>query len=442
MKYRYIWLLAMRYLTHRRFATIVSIIAIALSLIFVVGSGVVNFAVKKTAVEGSIRYPLVVGPSAASGVQLILSTIFYIDKPTGAIPFSVYEELKSDKRVIDAYPIAVADTFENIRIIGTNEAFLNNLGVGVSAGAIDLSKMEHVVIGYGAADRTELGIGDIFQGQHGMVGDMEAHVHDELTYKVVGILSPTGGPEDMAIYTSYESVWHIHEKQLHHHAEVHDHDGHQAHSPETYQQDGHDERHEHSEKENTHPGHDKYSLTDKRLTAVLVRTANPAYTGALEREYSLRQGTLAIDTGRSIRQFVNHVNKGEVFVEAMSAGMLAIAIIMILVTLIMSLNERRRELALMRSLGIGRGTIAMTVMLEALLITFFGALAGVMLGHLLAWLLKGWLMGVIGVEIEPFVVTRMESWGMITTLIAGQVLALIAMIWTYRMNLVEEIAKD
>lgn len=418
MKYRYIWLLAMRYLAHRRFATIVSVIAISLSLIFVVGSGVVNFAVKKTAVEGSIRYPLVVGPSAASGVQLILSTIFYIDKPSGTIPFSIYEELKADKRIIDAYPIAVADTFENIRIIGTNEAFLVNLGVGTSTGAIDLSKKEHVVIGHGAADRAELGIGDVFQGQHGMVGDMEAHAHTELSYKVAGILAPTGGPEDMAIYTSYESVWQVHDRQLMDHpGEVHDHAGH-------------------------HEVGDKYSLTDKRLTAVLVRTANPAYTGALEREYSLHEGTLAIDTGRSIRQFVNHVNKGEIFVEAMSAGMLAIAIIMILVTLIMSLNERRKELALMRSLGIGRGTISMTVMLEALLITVFGALAGVMLGHLLAWLLKGWLMGVIGVEIEPFIVTRMETWGIIVTLIAGQILALIAMVWTYRMNLVEEIAKD
>ncbi len=485
--------LASRYLAHRRFATTISILAIAISLTFVVAVGVVNFAVKKTAVEGSIRYPLIVGPAGASGVQLILSTIFHIDKPSGTIPFSVYEELKEDQRVISAYPVAVADTYMNIRIIGVNQDFLEDIGVGASAGTLDLSNIENAVFGAAAASRTDVRIGDTFHGQHGMVGSMGAHEHTELTYKVAGILNPTGGPEDTAIFTNYKSVWHIHEKHSHahahnagehhdtkdekapaeikqheHHAELHQ-DGHAEQHTEQHaeHQDtddhhhnmqqatpeepvieaheaehAHEAKHEHEAAKGHHHHHDKYSLSTNMLTAVLVRTSNPAYTGMLEREYTLRDGTLAVDTGKSIREFVNHINKGEIFVEMVSVGMLAIALVMILVTLVMSLNERRKELALLRMLGVGRFTLALTVMIEALVLTLLGSLAGLFSGHILAYVCQEMIRQSVGVAIEPFTVTGMEVMSLWVALVAGQLLALIAMLFTYRMNVVEQIARD
>ncbi len=497
MKSKSILRLAWRYLFHRRFATIVSIAAIAVSLVFVVALGVVNFAVKKTAVEGSIRYPLIVGPAGASGVQLILSTIFHIDKPSGTIPFEVYEEIKADRRVISAYPVAVADSFRNLRIIGVNQEFLDDLNVGAYAGAVDLSKIENAVFGYTAAQRAEVEIGDTFHGQHGMVGTMDAHEHAELTYRVAGVLNPTGGPEDTAIYTTYKSVWYIHEKHMashHHHKDAansvaahgnddsqaeanvvhvgheathekhqsdsHDHElaqvaehetknpheaehiGHKHDESAHSAHEGHDSAHAHTHKAHGHGHHDKYTLSDNKLTAVLVRTSNPAYTGMLEREYTLRDGTLAVDTGKSIRDFVGHINKGEVFVELVSAGMLAIALMMILVTLIMSLNERRKELALLRMLGVGRWTLALTVMIEALAITLLGALVGLLAGHLLAAGAQDVIKQTVGVAIEPWTVTRMESLSLWIALGAGQALAFVAMLFTYRMNVVEQVARD
>ncbi len=524
MKTSSLFLLAWRYLMHRRFATLVSVGAIALSLAFVVGLGVVNFAVKKTAVESSIRYPLIVGPEKASGVQLILSTVFHIDKPAGTIPFSVYENLKADSRVTAAYPVAVADTYKNIRIIGTNADFLKNLGVGVFEGSLELSAMEDAVFGFQAAKRTGVRLGDRFKGQHGMVGSAGAHEHGELEYRVAGVLNPTGGPEDTAIFTQYQSVWFIH--AAHHHGHGHEHGHHaehaeaehhaehgeQAHGEHAHGEDAHgkdahaehvkakhhaergDQAHEehaktehhaehgkqahkkhaeaehhtehgeqgheqHAETEHhtehaehahaedghdkhAHGEHDKYTLSKGRLTAVLVRTGNPAFTGMLEREYSLKDGSLAVDTARSIREFVAHINKGEVFIEAVGMGMLLIALALILVTLVMSLNERRKELALLRSLGVGRATLAGAVMLETLFVTLAGALSGLAAGHLLAVLLRGWIRQAVGVDIEALVFTRMEGFGLLSTLLAGQVLALVGLFLTYRMNLVEETARD
>lgn len=400
-------LLALRYLRGRRFATWVSMAAIALSLGLVVTVALTNFAVKKAAVQGSVRYPLIVGPEGASSTQLIFSTIFHIDKPTGTIGAEILEQLSQDRRVVAAYPMAVADALQSYPIVGTSEAFLHDLGVGTSAGAIDLSAPEHAVLGAEAAARTGLRVGDTFHGAHGMIGSEDAHEHAEHGYRVVGILHATTGPEDAAVYCSVQAVWSIHQGEHH--------------------QEGHG---------------DKYDIGEGRLTAVLVRTANPVYTAQLEGELTLQSGTQGVDTGRAIRRLVSYLNQGERLVEVFSAVTLSVAIALILVTLIMSLSERRKELALMRCLGIGRRTIASVVMVEALVITVGGAVLGVLLGHVGVWWSEHLIRQHLGVSVEPWMWTSLETTAVSMTLIAGQLLAVASSIWTYRLNLVEEVARD
>jgi len=398
---------ALRYLGERGFATWVSVLAIALSVLLVVAVGNINFAVKKTAVEGSIRYPLLVGPEGTSSTQLVFSTIFHVDKPTGTIPFAAYERLKRDKRVIAAYPLAMADSVGSYPIVGTDEAFLSDLGVGAAAGALDIGAVGNAVLGSEVAARTDLRVGDTFRGTHGMVGGEDADEHAEVTYRVVGILGRTDGPEDTAAYTSYKAVWEIHGKEA-----------------------------------EAEGGGDKYHLGEGRLTAVLVRTANPVFTAALEREATLTPGTQGVDTGRAMRRMVDYLNKGERAVELFGAFTLAVAVAMILVTLVMSLNARRKELALMRSLGIGRLTIASIIMVEALVITLSGACLGVLLGHFAVWWSENLIKDAMGVAVEPWVWTSMETTAVVTALVAGQLLALVSLVWTYRMNLVEEVSRD
>jgi putative ABC transport system permease protein len=408
---------ALRYLGARSFVTWVSVLAIALSVLLVVAMGNINFAVKKTAVEGSIRYPLLVGPEGASSAQLVFSTIFHVDKPVGTIPFSVYEKLRDDRRAIAAYPLAMADSVESYPIIGTNGAFLADLGVGAASGALALAQPGDAVLGSEVAARTGLRLGDAFRGAHGMVGGEGAHEHAEITYRVVGILARTDGPEDGAAYTSYDTVWKMHAGG--------DHDEEGA-----------------EEKGGTPGGGDKYRLGEGRLTAVLVRTANPVYTAMLEREATESAGTQGVDTGRAIRRMVEYLNKGERAIEAFGAVTLAVAVAMILVTIVMSLAARRKELALMRCLGVGRLTIASIVMVEALVITLGGAALGVALGHLGVWWSENLIKEALGVAVEPWTWTAMEGTAVVTALAAGQLLALVSLVWTYRMNLVEEVARD
>ena len=425
--------MALRYLAHRKFATIVSVGAIALSLCFVIGVGAVNFALKRTAVEGAIRYPLVVGSQSASAVQLIFSTLFHLDKPTGTIPFEVYEALRNDRRVLAAFPLAMADSLANYPIVGTTGAFLEDLGAPPIAGGLTLSEAGDAVLGYEVARRLGLTVGATFHGTHGMVGDEGAHVHREFAYRVVGVLSPIGGPEDSAVYTPYETVWAMHADGHGRHDEKHE--AEREHQPSRVA-----EEQDHAERE--HEGHDRHHLGAGRLTGVLVRTANPVYTAQLEREWSLAPGAQGVDTGRTIRRLVSYLNRGERVAGIFSALALSVAVIMILVTLIMSLEQRRKEMALLRAVGAGRFTLALVVLFEALLLTLAGVAAGVALGHGAVWWGAGWIQGALGVGVEPWVFTSMELWGVAIALAAGQALGVVAWLWTYQLKLVEEIARE
>lgn len=396
--------LAARYLMSRGFATAVSIAAIALSLFLVVGVAEINFAVKKAAVEGAIRYPLIVGPEGSSAVQLIFSTIFHADKPVGTIPAAVLDELRADHRVIAAHPIAVADAVGAYPIVGTDTAYLASLGASAAAGAIDLSRPENAVLGAEAARRTDLRLGNVFSGSHGPMGGEDADVHTELQYKVAGILAATGGPEDAAVYTSFQTVWLMHGE--------------------------------------AHGDHDKYDLERGRLTAILVRTGNPAFAAELEREITLKPGTLAVDTGRTVRRVVDYLNKGERVVEIMGGLSLVIAVALIFVTLVMSIHERRKELALLRCLGVPRFTISLVIMIEALVIAAAGAGVGVIGGHLAIFWAEVPINAALGVAVEPWGWTRLETAAVLVALIASQLLAAASLIWTYRMRLVEEVARD
>jgi len=404
--------IAWRYMSRRRAATIITVAAIAVSLLFLSVVSAINFSLKKNAAERSVRYPLVIGPAESSGIQIVMNSIFHIDKPSGLIPFAVFEKVLKDHRTLNAYPLAIADSVEGTPIIGTNEEYIQSFHVQPVEGVVDLSHTEDAVLGSEAAIRTGFHIGDKFKGSHGMEGDEDAHEHAEVTYVVRAILAPVGGPEDGGIYISYKTVWAIHKDG--------DHDEHEEHGPEKHK-------------------HDHLEITEGKLTSVLVKTRNPAFSGQIEREYS-DNSVQAVDSGRVVRKMASYLNKAEILIELFNTVSLIVVTMMIFVTIIMSLNERRHELALMRSLGIGRIKISLIIMIEALILTLAGAFAGVIISHITLWFFNPYIHNLLGISINPFMITGMEQNGILITLIAGQLLAWASMLWVYRMNLVEEIA--
>ena len=442
MKYIFILKAVLHSISHRKFSVFTSIFAISAAFAFLAAIGCISFGLAATAVNSSLAFPLVVGPSGASDTTLVMSTLFNTDKPAGTLDYEVAEKLEKDERVSAVFPIARSDSYMGVPITGVESAYINE----ISKGFWDIDPMidekdifggqniNCAVIGAKAAMRYDMSVWDTFFGSHGTVGDEDAHVHD-FKYKVCAILKPLNGPEDFAIFTSLKSVWEIHKHGHHHHHhhedaedEEHDHEHHEA----EHEEHGH--HHEHAEEEE--------HSSEGKITAVLVKTKNPVFTAALEREYSENGLTSATDTGRTVRKLMSYMNKAEEAAGFFSYGTLFLVMILVFVTILSSINERKREMALMRTLGIGKLPISLMIFLELFFISVFGIVVGTLGGHLLLAFCKPALDFELGINLEPFFFTGIELHGMIWTMIAAFVLSLAAMGKIYRMNLVEEIAKE
>ena len=412
MKYIFILKAVIHSIKHRKFSVFTSIFAISAAFTFLAAIGCVSFGLAATAVNSSLAFPLVVGPAGASDTTLVMSTLFNIDKPFSTLDYETAEKLAKDPRVAAVFPIARSDSHEGIPITGVESGYINEISNGFSE--IENSLKEDdifgendkncVVIGSKIAARYEMKVGDTFFGSHGSVGDEEAHLHD-FEYRVCAIMKAVNGPEDFAIFTSLKSVWKIHEHGHHHENE---------------------EETEHAE---------------GKITAVLVKTKNPVFTAALEREYSENGITSAADTAKTVKKLITYMNKAEKAAGFFSYGTLFLVLTMVFVTILSSINERKREMALMRTLGIGRAPISLMIFLESLFISAAGIVVGIVFGHGIPAVFKSWIDFELGINLEPFFFTEVEIRGIFWIFIAGTALSFAAMGKIYRMDLVEETSK-
>ena len=149
-----------------------------------------------------------VAGAKGSPMQLVLSSVFHLDAPTGNIPLDDALALSRHAAVKKAIPLALGDSFQGHRIVGTNHDYPAHYAAQVAAGRLWSAPME-AVLGAEVAAGARLAVGATFAGAHGLAAGGDAH--DEEPFKVVGVLAPTGSVLDRLVLTSVESVWEIHE---------------------------------------------------------------------------------------------------------------------------------------------------------------------------------------------------------------------------------------
>ena len=145
---------------------------------------------------------IVVG-AKGSPLQIVLSSIYHIDIPTGNIPYETVNKLSNDPQIKKIIPLALGDNWKGFRIVGTNYDYLKHYRSEIKEGRKWNKKFEAVA---GASVDTELY--DTFLGSHGLTENDNTHNHHK--YKVVGILAKTGTVIDRLLLTSLNSVMDIH----------------------------------------------------------------------------------------------------------------------------------------------------------------------------------------------------------------------------------------
>jgi putative ABC transport system permease protein len=399
--------LALAYLRDRPLTTALNVLLLGVSvamLVLLLQLGTQAGARFERDVRG---VDLVVG-AKGSPLQLILSSLFHIDQPTGNIPLEARTLLERDPAVARVVPLALGDSFDGFRIVGTDAGFGQLYGTRLAAGRPFAAPME-AVIGTAVARATGAGLGQKFVGSHGLGEEDEGQDqgHDHAPFRVVGILAPSGGVTDRLILTSVESVWQVHGIEAHH--------------------DDADAEHDHAHE--TGP-----EALEPELTALLVTYRSAA--GALRipaminRQSALQAAVPATETARLIDLVGASIAGTRIFAWLLAAtGGLAI-----LVALVGMVRSREGDLALLRVMGASRAAVFGTVMLEGVITALAGALIGWLGAHALIAAARASIPTLAALGFQPFQVLPQELGLVLGVAGIGALAALVPALRVYRLD--------
>lgn len=405
---------------------------------------------------------LVLG-AQGSPLQLILSSVYQVDAPTGNIDYTEAKKWMDNPFVETAIPLAFGDNYKGYRIVGTTADYLKKYGAEIKQGKI-FEKNFEVVAGSEVAKKMNLKTGDTFFGSHGDAE--EGEVHDEHAYRVVGIASETGKVADNLILCTVASVWAMHDHEHtesegdeHSHEEGIDHDGEHDHDKEH----GHDE-HAHAEgDDHNHEGHDhsehdhaegeshdhEHTNTEdvvintegKEITAVLLKMKNkPAL---LSWQYIIPMNTKmqAASPGKEINRLFSLFGIGLQALQYLAYGIMLISGISIFIALYNTLKERKYEFALLRVNGASRLQLLSLVLIESLLLCVVGFLFGTIVGRLALSLISGSAESEFKLSFNPFeFVWEKEGYLLLLTIFVGVLAAVIPAVKAYSLNISKTLA--
>ncbi len=336
---------------------------------------------------------IVVG-AKGSPLQLILSSVYHVDVPTGNISYDSIKKISKNPQVKSAIPLALGDNWRGHRIVGTTIEYLKLYNTDLLRGKL-WSKDFEVVIG----SLVNLKINDEIIGSHGLFD--EGGEHSDHKYKVTGILKPSGTVLDRLIITSVNSVLDIHGQE-----HINDHDDRTKHHDHENDLTQSDAEHSHDKKEhhNHHhendlaqsdSKHDHEQLKNKNqtfvankskaseITALLITTNSPIANVNLPRSINKESSLQAANPALEITRLTSMLGMGTKSFSFLSFVLIIIAILSIFSGLASNLENRMGDLAILRAIGYSKYRIFKIITLEGLIIIFFGVLMGLIFGILI-----------------------------------------------------------
>ncbi|MFN5574938.1 MAG: ABC transporter permease [Bacteroidota bacterium] len=311
---------------------------------------------------------LVIG-AKGSPLQLILSSLYHLDAPTGNMPVSESKAFLNPKHPIfkSAIPLSLGDSHRGYRIVGTNTGFIDLYEAKFADGKLFEENME-VVVGATVAKNLNLKLADEFKSSHGLIEDENLVHEDAAPFKVVGILEKTGSVIDQLIVTKTQSIWVVHDE--------HDHE---AEESTEHNEAEHDHEHEEAEHSVDLP---LTSYEDKSITSLLVKFKGRNIQ-ALNMARNINENTnfQAATPAIEINRLYTLLGVGEEALKAMALLIIFVSGLSIFISLFSSLRERKYELAVMRTLGARPGFLFQLIIFEGIIIAVLGYFCGISLSH-------------------------------------------------------------
>lgn len=381
---------------------------------------------------------LVLG-AQGSPLQLVLSSVYQVDDPTGNISFDSVKVWMKHPYVKKAIPLAYGDNYVGFKIVGTTPDYIEKYQAKIADGKVFEHNFE-VVVGADVAEKLNLKTGDTFKGTHGSAAEGEVHEHGE--YIVVGIASKTGKVIDNLILSNIPTVWQMHHEEGH--EEVAENPAHGEHGHIHNEHEVVSENPAHGEEGHVHDEHESDMTIEEpnmEITSVLIEFKNKM--GVFMWPTLIAQNTkmqAALPTYQMNRLF-DMFGVGLNALKYLAFGIMLISGISIFIALFNTLKERKAEFALMRVNGAKRHQLLFVVLYESILLCVVGYLFGTILGRVGIVLLSKASESDFKLGFNPMeIIWEKEGLLFGLTLLVGLIAAGIPAIKAYTLNISKTLA--
>ncbi|MFK7804355.1 MAG: ABC transporter permease [Anaerolineae bacterium] len=402
----------------RRGSLLLTVFSIAISTALLLGIDKISEEGKSRFISTISKTDLIVG--ARSGpVNLLLYSVFRIGNATNNVSWETYEEISQYDEVAWTIPISLGDSHRGFRVMGTTADYFEHYryGNGQNLALEQGEPFENVydaVLGAEAAEALGYNLGDPLIIAHGLVSAGFAE-HDDKPFEVVGILARTGTPIDHTVHVSLAGIEAIHIDW-------------QSGSRSPFQISAEEAA--------------AMELKPQTLTAFMIGLNNRIDTFRLQRqitEYD-EEPLLAIIPGATLAELWQTLAVFEQVLFAISIFALLACLSGMLTTLLSTLNERRREMAVLRATGAHPYQIVLLLVIEAFFILLVGCLSGIFLLYLIVWAAHPFLLEEYGLQVTMSP-PSLEQWRLIAIIIAlGIIISLIPSSIAYRRSLQDGLA--
>lgn len=340
------FMMAARSLRGNLLSTIITAFSIALSCGLMMAVYAVKEQSKDAFIMKNVGFDAVIGAKGSS-MQLVLNSLYHLEKSPGNIPWSLYQDLKKNRRAVKkVIPLAVGDNYYGYRLVGTiPELFDDESNLKLLDGKMFDPAKSEAVLGSVTAARTGLKIGDEINAYHGLNFNPES-MHDN-KFKIVGIMANTNSPNDRVIWIPIESHFRM--------------EGHVLRGAGT----------EFKVEKNT-----EIPDEHKEVSALLVKTRSPM--GAMQLSGKINKGTtatMAYPVAAVMLDIFDKIGWIHKVLELVSWLIIVVAATTVLVSIYNTLNDRKREFAIQRSLGAPKSHLFILIMMQSFLLSLLGVIA-------------------------------------------------------------------
>jgi putative ABC transport system permease protein len=404
-----IFRLTVQSLKNRKTTAFLTLIMIAISVILLLGVERIKNQTKDNFSNSISGTDLIVG--ARSGqVNLLLYSVFHIGNATNNIDWQSVKEINQHRAVAWSIPISLGDSHRGFRVIGTNLDYFKHYKYGQKKSLVfkqgkPFSQLFDVVIGAEVAKKLNYDLQDKIIIAHGL-SDKKFTRHANHPFTITGILAPTGTPVDKGIYVSLSAIEAIHGGAK-------------------------------SAVDNSTLKKDPNLSEPQQITALFLGLKSRIQVFSLQRAINQykKEPLMAIIPSIALHELWQMMTLAEQALFIVSSAVVLAALLGMLTHLLTSLNERRREMAILRAVGAKPLHIFALFMLEALFLTSVGILIGLCALFLLTQIAAPYILNQYGFLFSPVFITTKEMHLLAFIALAAFIIGVLPAFKAYRQSL-------